>query len=85
MLDWEAPLEKKARSHKRKAVAPDGRKEAKMSEADQAHKKKPKNANMAPVLGGKAKADSQAPPRAHSSPQAHATSCKHEGRKELGW
>ena len=69
----------------RKACGPDGRKEAKLSEAEQAHMKKRKQSHKKPFVGCKAKADSQAPPRAHTSPQAHATSWKHEGRKELGW
>ena len=69
----------------RKACGPDGRKEAKLSEAEQAHMKKREKAHKKSVVGGKTKSDSQAPPRVHTSPQANAISCKLEGRKEVGW
>ena len=64
-LDWEAPLEKKARSRNRKAGAPAGQKDAKLSEPEQTHIKKSKKARKRPMVDSKAKAAAQKKDVAH--------------------
>ena len=65
VLDWEAPLEKKARSRKGKAGATEGQKEAKLSEPKQTHSKKPKKSRKMPLVETKAKAGAQKKEVAH--------------------
>ena len=97
-LDWEAPLKKKATTRKRKAGAPEGQKEAKLSEPEQTHNKKPRKARKRPMVDTKAKAGAQKKEVAHevrkedlqaallAEADALPRSSPHaHARKELGW
>jgi hypothetical protein len=89
-LEWEAPLDKKPKSKKRKAPATT---EPNATSSSITVAKKPKKARKRPMLGGEEKKPKTStkprlhaqPPRTKKTPKAPATPSKEAEIKELGW
>jgi len=92
--NWEAPLDKKQKSQKRKAPATTGsntvakKKASKKSKAAGEWKvtlHEEKNSPIAPIPILHLSKSHPPPPHANKSPKAHASASKEAKRKELGW